>query len=121
MSYSLLIVLQGLPNTTNASNIHWRLRHKNTVKWKSAVISRCVQHGLPPDPLAKAKITITRHSAKECDFDGLVSAGKSLLDGLTAAGVIKDDKVSVIGQPTYLWEFAKMKQGHVTIMVEELT
>lgn len=116
--YLLEFELSGLPGTTNALMVHWRVRQRHTQKWKSAVYVECIRSGLPPEPLEKARLTFTRCSAKECDFDGLVSSFKSLCDGLITAGVIKDDKPSVIGQPTYLWEYARPKKGKVKIKVE---
>lgn len=118
--YRLEFSLPGLPRTTNASHVHWAIKSKHNKKWKEAVYWRAHKLGLPVKPLASAKLTLTRFSAKEPDFDGLVSSFKPLIDGLTKAGVILDDKQSVIGQPRYLWQFAKMREGRVTILVESV-
>lgn len=76
--------------------------------------------GYPAEPLKKARVTITRCSSGELDFDGIVSGGKLLLDGLVSAGVLVDDRMSVIGIPTYIHEKAAPSKGHVKIMVEEI-
>lgn len=120
MAYLLEFELPGLPRTTNALMVHWRVRHTHGQRWKRSVHLECLRRGVPPKPLEKAKVTLTRCSARECDFDGLVSSFKNLMDGLTEAGVIKDDKPSVIGQPIYLWEYARPNMGKVKIKVEEL-
>lgn len=71
------------------------------------------------EPLKKAKLTLTRHSARPCDFDGCVSSFKSILDGLVEHGVLADDNMNVIGQPTYKWEKSPPRKGFCTIVVEE--
>lgn len=70
--------------------------------------------------MAKAKLTLTRYSSKEPDFDGLCSSFKNVIDGLVEAGVIIDDKMSVIGQPTYAWVKCPPKKGKIKVVVEEL-
>ena len=74
----------------------------------------------PPQPLTKAKVTITRHSSRCPDYDGLVSAAKSLLDGLKLAQIIEDDNMNVIGRPEFKWEKCSPKSGHVVITVESV-
>lgn len=44
-------------------------------------------------------------------MDGLVSGFKHVIDGLVVAGVIVDDKPSVIGQSQYRWTYRPSKQG----------
>ena len=118
--YKFEFTLQGLPPTTNSmGRKHWAVKARVAREWKAAVYMR-IGNNRPKKPLLKARVTITRHSTRECDFDNLVSASKHLLDGLKYAGIILDDKVSVIGQPIYLWEKAKRGQGKVTIKVEEI-
>lgn len=118
--YVLEITLPGLPRTTNRLNVHWRVRQTNTKKWQNAVILEARRKGTPLAPLERAQLTLTRYSAKECDFDNLVSSFKPLIDGLRIAGVIKDDKQSVIGQSIYLQGVAKRNKGFITMKVEEV-
>lgn len=73
----------------------------------------------PQSPLPKARLTLIRHSSQEPDHDGLVASFKSISDGLIDAGVIVNDKPSNIGQPTYMWQKARMKEGHIVVKVEE--
>ena len=121
--YRLNFTLQGLPETTNAarhSNGHWSERHKKDKSWKRQVWVEALQKGRPRQPLHKASVTLIRYSASEPDFEGLVSSFKTILDGLTEAGVIANDSMSVIGQPAYYWRKAKPKQGKIEVFVEDI-
>jgi Holliday junction resolvase RusA-like endonuclease len=71
-------------------------------------------------PLTRAEVSITRFSSRQPDFDGMVSAGKSLLDGLVEAQVLIDDSQQVIGQPKYYWEQSRPGKGKVRVRVEAL-
>jgi len=116
-TYSLTIEIPGLPSINTASNNHWRVRARNNKTWKRAVVHFALAAGLPPEPLWKAKVVCTRHSAREPDFENLAHSFKPLIDGLVTGGVLVDDNQQVIGQPTYRWEKAAPKQGMVTIEV----
>lgn len=118
MSYSLEFTLKGLPPMSNQHlRMHWRTSHRATKDWKRKVnLAVCAQ--LPPEPLIKARLTLTRHSTKEPDWDGLTSGFKSVVDGLVEAKVLIDDKPSVIGQPKCLWEKAKRGESRITVKVE---
>ena len=121
--YRLNFTLQGLPETTNAarhSNGHWSARHKKDKSWKQQVWLEAQQKGRPKKPLHKATVTLIRYSASEPDFEGLVSSFKTILDGLTEAGVIANDSMSVIGQPIYYWRKAKLKEGKIEVFVEDI-
>ncbi len=118
--YTLEFKLEGLPKTTNAlAGAKWQVRAQHAKRWKRAVWAK-VWALRPEAPLIKAKITLTRCSSKEGDFDGIVSSFKHILDGLTEAGIIIDDKSSVIGRPEYIWQACKKGEGHIIVRVEEL-
>lgn len=74
----------------------------------------------PEHPLFKAKLTLIRASSRECDYDGLVSSFKHIIDGLTQCGVLVDDSKDHIGIPDYRQIKAKINEGYVTIKVEEI-
>lgn len=119
--YRLEFELYGLPKIiSNASRNGWRGLWAEKKKWKRAVFERVSFYAFTRDPLTSAKLTLTRHSSKEPDFDGLVSSFKAVIDGLKEAGIIADDKMSIIGQPQYRWQKAKMKQGKISVAVEEI-
>lgn len=114
--YLLEFELPGLPKTTNSGGrSHWTVKAREAKKWKNLV---AVLASKPPTPLTKAKLTLTRCSAVEPDFDGLVSSFKHVVDGLVDARVIVNDKQSVIGQPAYLWEKASPGKGKIKVRVE---
>ena len=111
--------LEGLPPMNTADGMHWRKRNKLKIDWEARVYYAVI-HDRPENPLPKARVSVTRCSTREPDFENLAQGGKFLLDGLVKAGVIADDKPSVIGQPEYLWIKAKPKHGSVRITVEEV-
>lgn len=108
--------LRGLPPILLNSRMNYYKRSRINNDWYARVYF-AVKHQRPPFPCHTARVKIVRFSSTEPDFDGLVSAGKPLLDGLVRAGVLEDDRTSVIGQPTYLWEQAAPKQGRVLVSV----
>lgn len=117
--YILEFEIKGLPKSTNSfARVGWQARFAYSRKWKTWVKAVAVQK-VPSSPLKTAKLTLTRHSSKEPDFDGLVSCFKCILDALVEVGILENDKQSNIGQPTYLWQKTKMRQGKITIRVEE--
>lgn len=126
--YTLEFSIQGLPKNVTNNMVHWRKKHAEAKKWKLFVIAEVRRHLMrAPDlkdyrrpKLERAKLTLTRHSSSEPDFDGLVASFKHVIDGLVEAGVIANDKTSNIGQPNYVWVKAKPKQGFITVKVEEV-
>ncbi len=113
------LTIPGLPPTNAADRrSHWAY-HKVSKEWQNNTVAAVLESlgRWPEAPLDRALVTITRCSTTEPDFDGLVAAGKHLLDGLVKAGVLVDDAPKVIGRPTYLWERAPRGAGCVRISV----
>lgn len=124
MSYRLELSIRGLPKRTNNNTGNWRARHAEARKWKR-LVSEAVLEIHPswlyePKPLARAKLTLTRHSSAEPDFDGLVSGFKHVIDGLIEVGVIANDKRENIGIPDYQWIKCARNEGKIEIIVEEI-
>lgn len=118
--YQLKITIPGLPKTTNGNaRAHWRRLQQQAKTWQRATLL-AIGSQRPIAPLKRARLVLTRHSSREPDFDGLVSSFKHCVDSLVKAGVIIDDKMSVIGQPDYRWQRAPMRGGFVTIEVSEI-
>lgn len=113
--------IMGLPKMRNRMSFNWRMAKLEADKWKNHVIGQCESLSITNLNLDKAKLTFTRYSTSEPDFDGLVSGFKHVLDGLVRAKVIIDDKASIIGQPTFKWEKSKPKQGKIKIRIEDYT
>lgn len=119
MSLICEMEIAGFPKTINAmGRKHWALKAKEATRWKNLVHDMCVFHRIAGLNLKKAKLTLTRFSSRECDFDGTVSSFKHVIDGLVQAKVVENDKTSNIGQPTYLWEAAKPGKGKIRIKIE---
>ena len=116
--YRLEITLMGLPSTPNARR-HFHVVAKENAVWYAAV-KASVGMNKPEKPLESAKLTLTRMSTTEPDYDNLAASFKPLLDGLRYAGVITDDKKKNIGRPEYRWEHAAPRKGCVKIIVEEI-
>lgn len=72
--------------------MHWSAlskikRHFKNLVWLS------VRNNLPESPLTQYRITCTRYTLKPLDpFDNLPASFKAIIDGLTEAKVIEDDK-----------------------------
>jgi hypothetical protein len=121
MIYRMSFILPGLPKTTNSGNrAHWAVKVKEANKWKQEVYWAliCRKDRMPPRPLARARLTLTRCSSSEPDFDGLVSSFKHIIDGMVECKLLVNDKPSVVGQPQYRWAKAPRGKGFVTIQVE---
>jgi Holliday junction resolvase RusA-like endonuclease len=118
MGYVLEIIVPGLPRTPNARE-HYMAKAKHVAAWRSKVFAKAWPHK-PPEPLAQARITFTRVSSSEPDYDNLVASFKACMDGLRQAKVIVDDKRANVGRPEYLWEKCAPKKGHVRVKVEGL-
>jgi hypothetical protein len=115
--YRLSLILSGLPKTTNAGGrLHWAVKVREARSWKN-LVNVATRNAKPPHPLKAATLALTRYSTREPDFDGLVSSFKHIIDGLVDAGIIADDKPSVIGQPAFYWHKVAPKNGHVLIQV----
>lgn len=102
----------------------WRRKYGHTKLWQQKVLNSIIHHVgfgfAPKEPLKKARLTITRCSSKAPDYDGLVSGAKPIIDALVKLKIIEDDNISVIGQPTFLWEKGKKGQGKMKVKVEEI-
>lgn len=119
VTYSISFVLDGLPRRTNNMAKHWKARMSEARKWKRKVCDVVTLNGYAPEtPFKRAKLTLTRHSSQEPDFDGLVSGFKHVIDGLIEAGVIENDKRENIGVPEYRWQKTGRGAGFIEVKVE---
>ena len=111
--------IEQLPPTVNRqSGMHWRKKAQIVKQWHGMVAIYCGGFLKPKAPFKKAKLTLTRFSSVEPDFDGLVSSFKPVIDGLIKCGVLENDKMSNIGKPDYRWEKVKPKQGKIVVTIE---
>jgi Holliday junction resolvase RusA-like endonuclease len=115
------IEIQDLPKTVNAmgkASIWYAQAERK--KWRNEVMAAVVQKPYQERehlPLKRAAVTLTRCSSSEPDIDNLYASFKFVIDGLVHAGVIVDDKPSVIDLKC-AWRKAKPKEGKIIIQVE---
>ena len=110
--------IKDLPKMPNmVLRKHWTVIKKESDKWHR-LVKLFLRHHVPKEPFKKAKLTLTRHSTREPDYDGLVGSFKWVVDGLVKAGVIIDDKYSVIGQSEYKWIKSKKIDQRIEVTIE---
>lgn len=110
-----------LPKLPNALyRRHWSVVMKESKKWQRLISEQLLINRVAfKEPLKKAKLTITRFSVREPDFDNLVSSGKFVIDALVKNNVLVDDKVSIIGESKYLWQKAtRLKDQKIKLQIE---
>lgn len=98
---------------------HWAIITKEKNHWHGLVRWH-LRHNLPKAPFKKAKLTLTRYSMRAPDYDGLVGSFKYVVDGLVKAGVIVDDKTSVIGDSKYNWVKSKKIDQRIEVEIEPI-
>lgn len=121
MSYKLEFTECKLPPTTNGmTSFHWWKKKKLSDEWNNLVMFHVLKNGAPPKPLQKARLTLTRFSSSEPDYDGLVSSFKVVVDSLRYNAVLADDKMKNIGIPRYDWQKCAPKAGMIHVIVESI-
>lgn len=116
--YSIRFEIVGLPSLLNIK-AHPIVAGKKRKLWRQWVLYS-VGMKRPPKPLQRAKLTFTRFSSSEPDYDNMVGSFKPLVDGLVDARVIIDDARKNIGTPEYLWIYCPPRQGKIRIEVLEV-
>ena len=106
--------LWGLPTVVPNARRHWAARNRETRQWRVAVACAVGAGGQRP---RKARVTLTRCSAKAPDADNLAASFKPVLDGLVSAQVLVDDSPAHIDLACR-WESAPRQQGFVRVEVE---
>lgn len=114
-----MLQVPWVPKSLNKSlNSHWRKRHRTNQEWDAYILAQ-VQNRKPPFPLARAKISLTRHSHRMLDFDGVVGSLKPVVDALVTAGVLVDDSWNVLGAWKVDQMFRPKKDGQLLeILIE---
>lgn len=118
MSYYFFFQIPGLPKTTNGSHGSWQKAAGERKKWRS-LSCRSAERNRPPNPLARAKLTLTRCSSNKPDLDNLAISFKGIVDGLKDARIIVDDSDDFV-ERKYLWEKAPRGEGKITVAIEEI-
>ena len=108
-----------LPKTPNQLlRRHWSTVMNEKKMWHRLVARACFTLYWDA-PMEKAKILFIRRSTREPDYDGLTGSFKFVLDGLVKAGVLIDDKPSVV-DVTYKWEKSKRVDQGIFVQVENM-
>jgi Holliday junction resolvase RusA-like endonuclease len=99
--------------------MHWGARERYNKKWERLVWAH-VWPRKPEQPLARAKVTLTRHSVRKMDADNCRLSFKPIMDALVKYGVLLDDTVAVVGEPVVIQEKAPLRQKSIRVRVEEI-
>lgn len=126
MTYRLEFMLLGLPSPERNRNRHWRTVRNEERHWKRAVCF-AVMDRVPPAPLARARVTYTRHSSTKIDPDNLADSFKPITDALRVGPkrdglpILIDDTEDnfVGGRPDVRWQKAPPGRGRITVLIEE--
>lgn len=114
----IAFTLNVLPKTTNAGDRrHYMVKtqEKNAIH---ALVAHAIRAHLPRAPHQSVKLTLTRNSSVEPDYDGLVSSFKHVIDGLVKARFLANDKRENIGVADYQWRKAKPGKGFIEVAIE---
>lgn len=109
--YTLTLEINSLPKSLNKAlrSNRWKL-HAQNKGWDLLVFGMC-RGKLPPKPLVKARIKITREFYRTLDYDGLVGSLKPVVDALVSAGVLIDDSWKTLGVWDVTQSFRPKKLG----------
>lgn len=109
--FKLYLKIEGdLPQSTNSIyGKGWRNRHNNSTKWK-LIVGNAIERHLPDSLLERAHLSITFHTWRFRDYDGLTNSCKPLVDGLKDL-VIVDDSWARTGAWKVDQKFRPKKEG----------
>lgn len=110
--YQLKLSFSQLPKSLNSKlRQHFHKLNKESHMWDFAVRQKLSPDNLPPKPLQKAKVKLTRHNYRFLDFDGLVGSMKPVIDAIVSSGVLLDDSWKVLGAWEVDQKFRPKAQG----------
>jgi len=92
LHYTIPAIPPSLNKFAGRQNVHAYRRQKQ--EWKDMVKLLC--RPVPAQPLERAIVTLTYYFPTRARRDSDNYAGKMILDGLTAAGIIADDSFNCI-------------------------
>lgn len=110
--------VNGLPKMPNQLlRKHWAVISQEAKKWHILVHYHTLKQK-PAKPHQKVKAEMTRFSTQEPDRDGLSGSFKYVMDGLVKAGIMVDDKPSVVVECIYKWEKSKLADQRIEVKIE---
>lgn len=117
--YEASFFIQKLPKLPNAMGWGKLNRFYEVSKWMKTIEKNCF--GLIPDqPLAKARITATRHSCTEPDRDNNYASLKPVIDSLRKNGFIQDDSPAHLELVANWQKESKRALYGLTIKIEKI-
>jgi len=117
--YKLYLNFDQLPSSLNRKlRSHRYKNHRENKGWDMLIHLKAKK---PKQPLERASVTIVRHSHRFLDYDGLVGSLKPVVDALVTAGVLLDDRWTVVGKWNVDQRFRPKKDGPLLeVLVQEL-
>lgn len=114
------ITIHDLPKIiTNGSKGSWKAAWAEARKWHRLVQEALIlTQQVPEKPFKTAKLTLTRFSSNQPDFDNLAASFKHVVDGLVKAQVLENDKIDNIGYPDVAWTKCKRGEGKIIVKIE---
>jgi Holliday junction resolvase RusA-like endonuclease len=117
MGYSLTIEIPTAATDANKTNRGNKFAHNATRQSIKKTVAYLCTGKKPEKPLESFLISVVRHGPRALDFDNCIASLKAHIDGLTLAGIIKNDS----------WKFVRSigldqvvsKQKKLVITVDE--
>ena len=114
--YRLRFMLPGhLPSINTVLAWHWRKRHALYAGIHRSVGFIVGRQYRPAEPLTRAAVRFTVHSANEFDDDNLRGTCKPVLDALVSAALIQDDTPAVV---TLYYDQQRVARRSAGVLVE---
>lgn len=112
-----------VPHSPN-TRMHWAEKHRWTDAWKEEVYYSWREHELYQEmkdelPMKKPIVFITYYTCHPMDRDNLYGSAKPVIDGLTEAGIIRDDTEDDITLKVIQKRISTKKEQRVEIKVWE--
>lgn len=95
--FKLSLSIPLLPESLNKGlRAHRFARDRDNKAWDSLIWAE-TRSNKPAAPIKRARLSLVRHSHRMLDFDGVVGSMKPVVDALVTAGILADDRWSVLG------------------------
>ena len=124
MSNSIQITTDRLPHPKVRGNARGNLRYRNLLiaeerQYMGELLSDLMLENRPYGPYKKAKATFNYWNNREIDWDNFLIGCKAWMDAIVEAGILVDDKPSVLSIVLDSWHKCKKGEEKVVIKIEE--
>lgn len=118
--YTLQFEVMGLPKSANKVVGKNRMAtHAHAQSWKR-IIWLATRNKLPPEPLKRCKLKLTRLNFRTLDYDGLVTSFKPIVDGLVEARILHNDTWNITGAWDVTQEYTPKAQARIRVEVIQI-